>query len=170
MVTNKFRVCALAACASLTLASTPSTAQLAGSASAGSGVPAAAGVTAFYNQWSKQPIWFRNGQADPAVSQLIAILKRAPFDGFAAGPQLAAQVEAAAAQASTGQPEAIASADRVLSSAWVDYVQAIKRPTQGMTYVYPVLQPQGSRADQILLTAAAAAGRTTALGAPAHLN
>lgn len=170
MVTNKFRVCALAACASLAWVSTPSTAQITGSASTGSGVPAAAGVTAFYNKWSSQPIWFRNGQADPAVSQLIAILKRAPFDGFAAGPQLAAQVEAAAAQASSGQPDAIAAADRVLSSAWVEYVQSIKRPTRGMTYVYPVLQPQGSRADQILLTAAAAPSLTSYLIATSNVN
>ena len=37
-----------------------------------------------------------------------------------------------------------------------DMLQAIKKPTAGMIYAYPVLQPQGARADQILLTAAAA--------------
>jgi len=127
-------------------------------------------VTAFYNKWSSQPIWFRNGQADPAVAQLAAILKRAPFDGFAAGPQLAAQVEASAAQASSGQKDAIAAAERVLSSAWVEYVQAIKRPTKGMIYAYPVLQPQGTRADQILLTTAAAPSLSRYLTATSNVN
>ena len=64
----------------------------------------------------------------------------------AEGPQLAAQVQAAAAQASTGKPDDVANAERVLSSAWVQYVRAIKRPTSGMIYAYPVLQPQGDRA------------------------
>ena len=73
-------------------------------------------------------IWFRSGAADPAVNQLVAILKRAPFDGLAAGPQLAAQVEAALARAQGGNPQDVANAERVLSSAWVAYVQQVKRP------------------------------------------
>ena len=103
-----------------------------------------------------QPIWFGNGVNPAIVAQLTAILQRAPFDGLAAGPQLAAEVQAATAQAASGKPDDVANAERVLSSAWVQYVQAIKKPTSGMIYVYSVMQPQGSRADQILLTAAAA--------------
>jgi murein L,D-transpeptidase YcbB/YkuD len=45
-------------------------------------------------------------------------------------------------------------AEQMLSSAWVMYVQALKRPTPNMDYASPVLMPQGSRSDQILLTAA----------------
>lgn len=116
----------------------------------------AASVSGFYDTFRSQPIWFKNGVNSALVSQLTAILQRAPFDGLAAGPQLAAEVQAAAAQAATGRAEDVANAERVLSSAWVQYVQAIKKPTAGMVYVYPVLQPQGSRPDQILLTAAAA--------------
>jgi murein L,D-transpeptidase YcbB/YkuD len=126
-------------------------------ASLGSAAPASvASVAAFYSTWQSQPIWFKNGVNPAVVAQLTAILQRAPFDGLATGPQLAAQVQAAAAQAASGKAEDIANAERVLSSAWVDYVQAIKKPTPGMIYAYPVLQPQGSRADQILLTTAAA--------------
>ena len=119
-------------------------------------LPAATAVASFYDAWHAQPIWFRNGPNAAAIAQLTAVLQRAPFDGFPQGPQLAAQVQAAAAQASSGKPEDIAAADRVLSSAWVEYVQAIKAPTTGMIYAYPVLKPQGGRADEILLTAAAA--------------
>lgn len=117
---------------------------------------ASAGVSAFYGAWRSAPIWFRGGAASPATGELVSILQRAPFDGLISGPQLAAQVQAAIAQAASGRPDAVAAADRTLSTAWVQYVQAIKRPTAGMIYAYPVLAPQGARTDQILLTAAAA--------------
>src|SRR4051812_37757221 len=74
------------------------------SAQIAAGAPAATSVSAFYNDWKAPPIWFRNGVADPAIPQLVNILRRAPFDGLATGPQLAAEVEAAVAQAQTGQP------------------------------------------------------------------
>ena len=133
-------------------------------------VPAAASVAAYYDTYSTHPIWFRGGIENPAVSQLVAILQRAPFDGFAAGPALAAQVQAAAAQARSGNAADVSAAERTLSSAWVEYVQAIKRPTTGMIYAYPVLQPQGTRADQILLTAAAAPSLQTYLASVSNVN
>ena len=133
-------------------------------------LPAASSVAAFYDQWQTQPIWFRGGVENPAVAQLVTILQRAPFDGFAEGPQLAAQVQAAAAQAKSGTAADRASAERLLSTAWVQYVQALKRPTPGMTYVFPVLEPQGARADQILLTAAAAPSLEAHLVATANVN
>ena len=135
-----------------------------------SAMSAAAAVASFYDTWNVQPIWFRNGANTAAIAQLTAILQRAPFDGFPQGPQLAAQVQAAAAQATSGKPEDIANAERVLSSAWVEYVQAIKRPTAGMIYAYPVLQPQGSRPDEILLTAAAAPSLPAYLGSVSDVN
>jgi murein L,D-transpeptidase YcbB/YkuD len=135
----------LAACAGLALLSFGATAPAQAQTSVGT-----------FANWTAPKIWFKSGTADPAVNQLVAILKRAPFDGLAAGPQLAAQVEAAVAQAQSGNPQSIANAEQVLSSAWVAYVQQIKRPTTGMIYAYPVLQPQGSRPELILLTAAGA--------------
>ena len=133
-----------------------------------SSVPA--DVAAFYTAYTIPPIWFRGGVANPAIGQLTAILQRAPFDGFAEGPQLAAQVQAAAAQARTGSPEAVTAAERTISAAWVRYVQALKRPTPAMIYAYPVLKPQGARADQILLTAAAAPSLEQYLAATATVN
>ena len=47
-------------------------------------------------------------------------------------------------------------AERTLSSAWVRYVQTVRRPTAGMIYAYPVLKPHGTRVVEILLTASAA--------------
>ena len=127
-------------------------------------------IASVYDSYRPQPIWTRGQINEAAVAQLIAILQRAPFDGFAEGPQLAARVQAAVAQARTGDAAAMTSAERVLSAAWVRYVQAIKRPTAGMIYAYPVLKPQGSDAATILLTAAAAPSITAYLANTANVN
>ena len=132
-------------------------------------LPSASAVNAFYGRWST-PMWFRGSMPNAAVPQLVNILKRAPFDGLATGPQLAAQVEAAAAQAQSGNATDIASAERVLSTAWVEYALAVKRPTTGMIYAYDVLKPRGGRADQILLTAAAAPSLTQYITSVANVN
>ena len=72
------------------------------------GAPALLGaaneVSSFYGKWNAQPIWLRAGPDSAVVQGLVSILQRAPFDGFAAGPQLAAQVQAAAASARSGRP------------------------------------------------------------------
>ena len=83
-----------------------------------SAIPAASAVAAYYQRYNS-PIWYRGAANSAAISQLVALLQRAPFDGFAEGPQLAAQVQAAAAQAQSGNAADVASAERVLSTAWV---------------------------------------------------
>jgi L,D-transpeptidase YcbB len=169
----KLRVLVWGASAAALLAGSPALGQDAASApvsSASTSVPAASAVAAFYDTWHVQPIWFRSGPDNAAITQLVSILQRSPFDGFADGPQLAAQVQAAAAQAKSGNAADLASAERALSTVWVQYVQALKRPTPGMTYVFPVLTPQGARADQILLTAAAAPSLEAHLVATANVN
>ncbi|HEY7006057.1 MAG TPA: L,D-transpeptidase family protein [Sphingomicrobium sp.] len=133
-------------------------------------VPASAAVASFYDTYKSQQIWFRGGANAAAIAQLTAILQRAPFDGLPQGPQLAAQVQAAAAQAASGNARDIANAEQVLSAAWVQYVQAIRKPTAGMIYAYPVLKPQGDRADQILLTTASAQSLPAYLAATSDVN
>ena len=149
----------------------------AGASSAAQPVPtispissAASSVAAAYDTYHIKPLWLRNGPSDPAAAQLVSILQRAPFDGFAEGPQLAAQAQAAVAQAASGDPASLAAAERTLSTAWVEYVQALKRPTNGMIYAFQVLRPQGSRADQILLTAAAAPSLPQYLSNTSNVN
>ena len=129
----------------------------------------AADVAAAYETLRIQPIWLGGGAESPAVAQLATILRRATFDGFAEGPQLATQVEAAAAQARAA-PASATAADRLISSAWVRYVQAMRRPTKGMIYAYPVLRPQGTRTEEILLTAAAAPSLSAYLTTTSDLN
>ena len=133
-------------------------------------VATASAVASFYDTWRVQPIWFRGGVNNPGLTQLVNILQRAPFDGFASGPQLAAQVQSAIAQARSGSAADVTAAERILSTAWVQYVQALKRSTPGMIYAYPVLEPQGTRADQILLTASAASSLERYLVNTSNLN
>ena len=90
-------------------------------------------ISRFYTASKDAPIWFRSGQAD-AGPMLINILRRGPIDGFAKGPQLATEVEAALTKAQTGDAAAVQAAERVMSNAWIGYVQAIHAPTPGMLY------------------------------------
>jgi murein L,D-transpeptidase YcbB/YkuD len=95
--------------------------------------PGNADVARFYDASRNAPIWFRAGQPD-AGRELANILRRAPIEGFTRGPQLAAEVDAALLSAQGADPAAVQAAERLLSSAWVAYVQAIKAPTPGMLY------------------------------------
>jgi len=170
---RKSKIATLGICAGALVSAAPSSSQVAASvpaAAQASAIPAASAVAAFYDHWQAPPIWFRGGVESPAVAQLVNILQRAPFDGFASGPALAAQVQAATAQARGGNAADIGAAERMLSTAWVQYAQAVKQPTKGMIYAYPVLAPQGTRADQILLTAAAAPSLETYLASVSDVN
>ena len=160
---------ALLAYPALLLAATAASAQVPAPA-AHMTLPTASSVAAVYDQWQMKPIWFRGSVPAPAAGQLLSILRRAPFDGLASGPALAAQVEAAIAQAASGNPAAVSAAERTLSATWVHYVQTLKRPTQGMIYAYKFMEPQGTRADQILLTAAAAPSLEQHLQTVSNLN
>ena len=167
---NVTRLSCLAIGVSALAMSLPSAAPAAAAEGQAVTVPTATAVASFYDKWQSHSIWYRGGANTAAIAQLTAILQRAPFDGFAEGPQLAAQVQAAAARASSGNPADIQNAEQVLSSAWVQYVQGIKKPTKGMIYAYPVLRPQGDRADQILLTAASAPSLGSYLASTSDVN
>jgi murein L,D-transpeptidase YcbB/YkuD len=133
-------------------------------------VPAiSADVASFYQSYGSRPIWLRDGTDTAAIHRLVAVLQRAPFDGFAEGPSLAAQVQAAVAQAAAN-PAAKGTADQAISSAWVRYVQALKQPTTGMIYAYPVLKPQGTRTRDILFAAATAPSLEGYVAATSSLN
>jgi murein L,D-transpeptidase YcbB/YkuD len=105
-------------------------------------------ISRFYTASKNAPIWFRSGQTD-AGPALINILRRAPLDGFARGPQLAADVEAALARAQAN-PSASLEAEFVLSNAWIAYVQAIHAPTPGMLYGEKWVTPAAPSSFQVL--------------------
>ena len=112
------------------------------------------GVASFYAYRHNAPFWLsRAGVPNPAVPQMLAILKRAQFDGFADGPALAAQAEAAVAAAQDGNAVKVAYAERLLSSTWVRYVQTLKAPAHGVEYAVPYLAPQPVRGENVLFDA-----------------
>jgi L,D-transpeptidase YcbB len=140
-------------CTPVSAASAPGVAAAAGSPSVATGNPA---VDAFYASRRGAPLWLRDGTDGTAARELIAALEQAPLDGFAAGPALAAQAQALLARAHGGDPAALASADRSLSSAWVAYVQALQTPPPGMTYADQWVAPRRDTPSQILARAALA--------------
>lgn len=169
VVTKLLAGAALAGAASIAGAQT--LAPVASPAAATAVAPAspAAAVAAYYQRFPAR-IWLRKGADDPAIEQMALILDRAPFDGLAEGPLLAAEVRAAQAAARSGQPAAVEAAERTMSVAWVTYMQHMKRPTAGMVYVFQVLMPQGARPDQILLNAANAPSLQAYLAAASSPN
>jgi murein L,D-transpeptidase YcbB/YkuD len=116
---------------------------------------AAQAVDAFYANRGGL-LWLRGGADSTAARELIGVLDRAELDGLSNGPQLAAQAEALMARAQTGDRAALVAADRVLSAAWVSYVEALQRPPSGMIYADQWVMPRHDSPLQILQRTAAA--------------
>lgn len=120
-------------------------------------LPTAGEVRAFYAGWRYAPIWFSGNAVKPAANEMVALLRKAPLDGLTAGPQYAAQVQAAVNQAvATPTPQAIAYAEHSLSEALALYAQVMKRPAQNYIYAYDYLKPSPPTAHQTLRTATGA--------------
>ena len=126
-------------------------------------------VELYYYQHGDAPIWFRSETTRAAATRLSAVLRRAPIDGFSAGPALAAEVDAAIASAVPGNAAAITAAEVKLSKAWVAFMQHLRTAPKGMLYGYQMLSPHG-RPDQILLTTAAASDLASAVDRLADVN
>ena len=113
-------------------------------------------VSNFYAARSGAPLWLRGGTNGNAASALIGVLQKAPLDGLPSGPAIALQAQSLMARASMGDTAAAEQADRILSNAWVAYVQALQRPPAGMTYADKWVAPRQDTPAQILTKAAAA--------------
>ncbi|QIL02309.1 L,D-transpeptidase family protein [Sphingomonas sinipercae] len=134
------------------------------------GLATSSEVQNFYRGWKFAPIWFQGGVAKPATADLMRILNRAPLDGLANGPALAATVQAAMQRAAGRDPASVAYAEHTLSEAWTLYVKSLKRPTPGMIYAYDMLKPRNTQADQILSIAAGSASLAQHLNSVSALN
>lgn len=113
-------------------------------------------VRYFYERRNYAPIWFRAGAGDEAIGQLLAVLRRAPIDGMANGPQVAANLEAAVAAARSGDAMKQKEAELALSAAWVDFVQTVQRPNNNVIWGDPYLTLKPPHPDRTLALAAAA--------------
>jgi L,D-transpeptidase YcbB len=118
--------------------------------------PAAASspVDSFYAAQGNAPIWLKDVVTRAVAQKLPAILRQAELDGLADGPALAAEVEAALGRGQLAD-------DKLISAAWVRYVQALNAPVRGMSYGDPALAPS-ARSDVAILKDAA---RAPSLGA-----
>jgi murein L,D-transpeptidase YcbB/YkuD len=147
------------ACAALIVSAHPASAATSPalpSAATASDSAADQAVSAFYAQRSGALLWLSGGAASPDARELIGALQRAPLDGLASGPAIAAQADTLLARASAGDSAAAAAADRLLSAAWVRYVAALQTPPPGMTYADQWVRPRQDSPAAILAKAAAA--------------
>lgn len=113
-------------------------------------------VNAFYASRRNAPLWLGSGGDGNAARELIGDLQRASLDGLPSGPALAAQAQSLLARAEAGEPSALAAADRLLSTAWVLYVQTLQKPPASMAYADRWATPRRDRPYDILARAAAA--------------
>lgn len=152
------RMLAGVACAALTFLAAPLSAATSPEMPARSSITTSAdqAVNAFYAARGNAPFWLRSGADSSAARELIGALERAPLDGLASGPALATEAQVLMARAQSGDPAALAAADRMLSTAWVRYVQALQTPPPGMTYADNWVAPRRDTPGQILARAAAA--------------
>jgi L,D-transpeptidase YcbB len=145
------------ACAALTCLAVPSNAATNPElpAAAGYDVAADQAVSGFYAARGGTPLWFGAG-GDQAARQLIDLLQHASLDGLPSGPSFATQANALLARAQAGDPTARNTAERLLSFAWIEYVQALQTPPAGMTYADQWVKPRRDSAAAILAKTAAA--------------
>jgi murein L,D-transpeptidase YcbB/YkuD len=152
----KIRMLAGVACAALMALTLPAEAatipQLPGTVSADTGDAA---VASFYASRQGTSLWLKAGAQSAAARELVGILQRATLDGMPGGPALAQQAQTLLARAESGDATALTAADRLLSTAWVQYVQALQRPPEGMIYADAWVTPRRDSAATILARAAA---------------
>jgi murein L,D-transpeptidase YcbB/YkuD len=149
------RLLAGAACAALIGLSVPASAATSPELP-GAALQVSPSVDAFYANRHGAPLWLRSGADSSAVRALMGVLERSPLDGLGDGPALAARAQALLGRAQAGDPAALAAADRLLSTAWVSYVETLQRPPSGMIYADSWVSPRQQSSMQILTSAAAA--------------
>ncbi|HWH22500.1 MAG TPA: L,D-transpeptidase family protein [Allosphingosinicella sp.] len=114
-------------------------------------------VAKFYSARNFRPLWLNGAQPSAAASRLLRILEKAELDGMNAARSRAWKIEEALEAAASGDEDSAARAELLLSQAWVEYVQTLKRPADvGMIYADPSLAPRAPTAAQILEAAASA--------------
>ncbi len=117
--------------------------------------PNASAVNYFYERRQEAPVWFTQAGGTAATSALLSVLRQASIDGMPTGPQVAAQVEAYVLRAQGGDALAVKMAERALTNAWVDYVQALERPNNNVVWGDPALTQKPSHPDRIMALLAA---------------
>src|SRR3954470_20390883 len=126
-------------------------------------------VGAFYAARRGAPLWLRSTNS-AAAGALLGILERAPPDGLESGPAIAGQARSLISRAQAGDATASAEAERLLSAAWMRYVEALQTPPAGMTYADQWVAPRRDTAASILAKAAAAPSLASYVQRVAQVN
>ena len=126
-------------------------------------VAADSNVAPFYAARPGRLVWLAGTDSRAAAAKLVEILKRASIDGFAEGPTIASFVETAIAGGTAAD-------DQTISSAWVRYVQALRRPVDGVSFGDATLQLAPPNANKILAETLAAPSLTAHVEAVAGIN
>ena len=92
----------------------------------------ASALDAFYLSRNQAPLWLKDDAGRAAAQALSAALRNSAVDGFAGGTDLAAEVDGALARSQPAD-------DRIISAAWIRYVQALSAPVEGINYGDPAL-------------------------------
>ena len=127
-------------------------------------------VASFYAHRNGGALWLRDGPDSGAARELIGVLQSAAVDGMASGPALAAQANALLYRARAGDPAALRSAERLLSTAWVLYVQTLQRAPAGMTIADGWAAPRQQQGQEILQRAALADSLSVHVRSTAAVN
>ena len=129
------------------------------------------GVASFYASRGYQPLWIRGGVISPDAQQLVRIIRKADLDGMHSAKDLADRLDGLLERAKSGGQRDVAGAEAALSSSWVRYVQALRRPVDvGMIFADPSLLPSTPSEESILSAAAAAPSLARHLEAASDLN
>ena len=147
---------AIGTAAALALATTSGAAPATGTTMVGA---ARAGTSAadFYAARKQRPLWIARDGNSAAAQQLIAHLKNAEVDGLKSRAYRVANLERALRAARGGDSRAVATADRMLSDAFVAYARDMRRlPSAPMIWVDSSLR-QSELSPATLLRQAAAA-------------
>lgn len=109
--------------------------------------PNSAAIERFYASRSNAGLWLTNPEAQ---AQVLTTLRESTLDGFQRGPEAAAQAEALIARANAGDTAAARQAERLLTEAWVGYVQSLSTPIANMIYGDNFVRPRVPSADNVL--------------------
>ncbi|MEO6226021.1 MAG: L,D-transpeptidase family protein [Sphingomicrobium sp.] len=132
-------------------------------------------VEPFYAARPGTLIWLGDAGRRAAAAKLPELLRRSPVDGLAEGPALAASVEAALARNPAPAVDAAGLAaqqadDKIISTAWVRYAQALNAPVAGVSYGDPARALRMPTASAVLIGASAAPSLTTLVERTAAVN
>jgi murein L,D-transpeptidase YcbB/YkuD len=151
-----FQKLAVGVAGGIMLAAVPASAAAAAPAPLQQQATSGQSVSDFYRARNNYPLWLSPSAGD-AAQQLLNLLSSASLDGLDPGRYQIPALQHALDEARSGKRKRVEEADRLLSAAFVSYVEDLRRdPGLGIAYVDAALKPTPPTPLAALLTAASA--------------